>query len=111
MAQRDNSKPAPEKPVEFTPQMRAPGAGGPGPGGGRMGGAMAFQKAKTENPRGVLWRWIFSYMSPYWGRYATYFAFLIVATTITAVSPLITLHIIDDAILTRDTTTLYSLIT
>src|SRR5271157_949984 len=110
MAERESSKPAAEKPpAEFTPQMRGPSTGGPGPGGRPMG--MMIGKAKTENPRGVLWRWIFSYMSPYWGRYATYFALLIAATTITAVSPLITLHIIDDAILTRDTTTLYSLIT
>ena len=75
------------------------------------GGPMGFQigKAKTENPRGILWKWIFSYLSPVLGS-TDLFLFLLVGTIVTAITPLITLHIIDDAILSRNQTELYSLI-
>ncbi len=44
------------------------------------------------------------------GKVLIYFCFLLVGTIVTAITPLITLHIIDDAILSRNQTELYSLI-
>jgi ABC-type multidrug transport system fused ATPase/permease subunit len=109
-SQQETKKPAaPEAPLDYRPTFRT---GGPGPGAGRPGGmgTGTFGKAQTKNPRGVLWRWIFSYLRPHWIKYAAYFCLLIVASVVTAILPRITLNIINNAILTRDTTTLFRLV-
>jgi ABC-type multidrug transport system fused ATPase/permease subunit len=75
----------------------APPQQGHGPGGR---GPMMFTggKAKLENPRGTLWKWMFSFIKPFSKKYIIFFILMVIGTIIQSVSPLISATIIDSGI-------------
>jgi ABC-type multidrug transport system fused ATPase/permease subunit len=76
-----------------------------GPQVGRHRGPMAFMegKAKLEHPRGILWRWIFSYLFRH-KKLLIFYAILIAAgSVINVITPLLTRSIIDIGIIARNT--------
>jgi ABC-type multidrug transport system fused ATPase/permease subunit len=86
------------------PQIQGPRVAGPGPGS-RGGGPplMMTEKAKLERPRGILWRWMLSYLRPVAGKYLAFIGLLIIATITSAYTPVLTSRLIDKGIIGKDT--------
>ena len=61
---------------------------------------MDFESSELEHSRRELWRWLFSYLKPFRGKFSLYLIFLLMGTIITAATPLITASIIDKGIIT-----------
>ncbi|MBY8991155.1 MAG: ABC transporter ATP-binding protein [Candidatus Lokiarchaeota archaeon] len=60
---------------------------------------MDFESIELDNSRSALWRWLFSYLKPFRGKFSIYLIFLLIGTLITAITPLITSSIIDKGII------------
>lgn len=60
---------------------------------------MDFDSIELDNSRSALWRWLFSYLKPFRGKFSLYLIFLLIGTLITAITPLITASIIDKGII------------
>ncbi len=60
-------------------------------------------KSKLDHPRKELWRWLISYLKPQKLEFFLYFIFLLVATVISALSPIFSANIIDRGIVTKNT--------
>lgn len=71
----------------------------PSAGGGHKF-MMDFESSELEHSRRELWRWLFSYLKPFRGKFSLYLIFLLMGTIITAATPLITASIIDKGIIT-----------
>ncbi len=56
---------------------------------------MDSEKKKLEHPRKDLWKWLFSYIIPFKGKFVTFFILLLIGTLITSITPLISANIID----------------
>jgi len=86
------------------PQIQGPRVSGPGPGS-RPGGPPLFvgEKAKLDYPRGTLWRWILSYLRPVAVKYLAFIGLLIVATVISAYTPVLSAMLIDKGIVGGNT--------
>jgi len=61
---------------------------------------MDFEPSDLDHSRRELWRWLFSYLKPFRGKFSLYLIFLLIGTLITAITPLITASIIDKGIIT-----------
>ena len=55
-------------------------------------------KSKLDNPRRELWRWLISYLKPQKLEFFLFFIFLLVATVISALTPIFSANIIDRGI-------------
>jgi len=60
---------------------------------------MDFEASELENSRSTLWRWLFSYLKPFRGKFTLYLVLLLIGTIITASTPMITSRIIDKGII------------
>jgi len=60
---------------------------------------MDFESSELEHSRGELWRWLFSYLKPFRGKFSLYLIILLMGTLITAITPLVTASIIDKGII------------
>ena len=60
---------------------------------------MDFEASDLQHSRSTLWRWLFSYLKPFRGKFSIYLIFLLMGTLITAITPLITLSIIEKGII------------
>ena len=58
-----------------------------------------FESSELEHSRGELWRWLFSYLKPFRGKFSLYLILLLMGTIVTAITPLITASIIDKGII------------
>ncbi|MFX1573221.1 MAG: ABC transporter ATP-binding protein [Promethearchaeota archaeon] len=76
-----------------------------GPVMGRHRGPMAFMddKVKLEHPRGVLWRWIFSYLFRQKKLFVFYAILIAIGSVINIITPLLTRILIDSGIIARNT--------
>ncbi len=63
---------------------------------------MDFEPSDLDNSRRELWRWLFSYLKPFRGKFSIYLIFLLMGTLITAITPLITASIIDKGIIAEN---------
>lgn len=70
---------------------------------------MEGEKAKLDNPRRVLWKWLFSYIGPYMGKFILFFIFLLLGTIIQSFIPLIQANMIDYGIALGDSQYLYTM--
>ncbi|MHA2123228.1 MAG: ABC transporter ATP-binding protein, partial [Promethearchaeota archaeon] len=61
---------------------------------------MDFDSSELEHSRSVLWRWMFSYLKPFRGKFSLYIILLLIGALITSVTPMITASIIDKGIIT-----------
>jgi ABC-type multidrug transport system fused ATPase/permease subunit len=61
---------------------------------------MDIDSTELEHSRSKLWRWLFSYLKPFRGKFSLYLIFLLAGTIITTSTSLITANIIDKGILT-----------
>lgn len=95
----DSDKKTNERKFEAPPTP--PPMGGPGPGRPPMHGMMQG-RAKLDHPRGVLWRWIFSFLKNFKGRYIFYMTLLLSATLLFSITPLISSRIIDEGIVANN---------
>ena len=59
-------------------------------------------KSKLDHERKFLWKWIFSHLSEYKGRYVLFGAFLVFGSIIMSFSPLISKTIIDNALIPKN---------
>ncbi len=59
-------------------------------------------KSKLDHPRKELWRWLISYLKPQKLEFFLFFIFLLVATVISALSPIFSANIIDKGIITKN---------
>ena len=59
-------------------------------------------KSKLDNPRRELWRWLISYLKPQKLEFFLFFIFLLVATVISALTPIFSANIIDRGIVTKN---------
>jgi ABC-type multidrug transport system fused ATPase/permease subunit len=64
-------------------------------------------KAKLDHPRNLLWRWLFSYLTPFKLKFILFFTFLVISTVITSYMPIIAANIIDDGIIKGDVQYIY----
>jgi ATP-binding cassette subfamily B multidrug efflux pump len=73
-----------------------------GPMMGHRRGPMRFmgEKVKLEHPRGILWRWIFSYLFQYKRLFIFYAILIAVGSIINIITPLLTRSLIDTGIIT-----------
>ena len=68
---------------------------------------------ELDNPRKILWKFLFSYLKPYRGSFILFSVLLLIGTGIMSLSPLISARIIDNGIIAQNTqyilfmTTLY----
>jgi len=63
---------------------------------------MDFEASELQHSRSTLWRWLFSYLKPFRGKFSIYLIFLLIGTLITAITPLITSSIIDKGIIGKN---------
>ena len=70
----------------------------PSAGGGHKF-MMDFDPSELEHSRGELWRWLFSYLKPFRGRFSLYLILLLTGTIISSITPIITANIIDFGIM------------
>ena len=56
---------------------------------------MDTEKTKLVHPRRELWKWLFSYIKPYRGKFVMFFILLLSGTLITSITPIISKNIID----------------
>ncbi|MFW9822118.1 MAG: ABC transporter ATP-binding protein [Candidatus Thorarchaeota archaeon] len=61
---------------------------------------MDLESAELENSRGTLWRWLFSYLKPFRGKFSLYMIFLFLGTIISSTTPIISANIIDKGLIT-----------
>jgi ATP-binding cassette subfamily B protein len=61
---------------------------------------MDIDSTELEHSRSKLWRWLFSYLKPFRGKFSLYLILLLAGTIITTSTSLITANIIDKGILT-----------
>ncbi|MFX1378805.1 MAG: ABC transporter transmembrane domain-containing protein [Promethearchaeota archaeon] len=59
-------------------------------------------KRKLDHPRRELWRWLISYLKPQKLEFFLFFIFLLLATVISALSPIFSANIIDRGIVTKN---------
>ncbi|MHA2101020.1 MAG: ABC transporter ATP-binding protein, partial [Candidatus Kariarchaeaceae archaeon] len=59
---------------------------------------MDFESIELNSSRSELWKWLFSYLKPFKGKFAVYLILLLVGTLITSITPLFTKFIIDNGI-------------
>ena len=86
-----------KKGVEPEKEIRQPRSGG---GFGHM--MFDENDKKLNNPRKVLWKFIFSYLKPYRGLFILFLVLLLIGTTIMSVSPIISASIIDKGIIAQN---------
>jgi len=60
-------------------------------------------KSNLEYPRKTLWKWMFSYLKSFRGKFFLYLVLLLIGTIISALSPIISASIIDRGIISGDT--------
>lgn len=70
--------------------------------GARHGFMMEVDTSNLEHPRRELWKWLFSYLKPFRGKFTFYLTFLLIGTIITSITPLISASIIDRGIIARN---------
>jgi len=63
----------------------------------------AGDKSNLEHPRKTLWKWMFSYLKSFRGKFSLYLVLLLIGTIISALSPIISASIIDRGIISGDT--------
>jgi len=63
---------------------------------------MEVDTSNLEHSRRELWKWLFSYLKPFRGKFTFYLMFLLIGTIITSVTPLISASIIDRGIIARN---------
>ena len=85
-----------KKTKEPEKQIRQPTSGGHRP--------MWFEEndAELDNPRKVLWKFLFSYLKPYRKKFTLFFVLLLCGTAIMSISPLMSASIIDNGIIARN---------
>ncbi|MFW9819133.1 MAG: ABC transporter transmembrane domain-containing protein [Candidatus Thorarchaeota archaeon] len=59
-------------------------------------------KRKLDHPRKELWIWLFSYLKPQKSKFLLFFVFLLIATIISALTPVFSANIIDRGIVAKD---------
>ncbi|MFW9901735.1 MAG: ABC transporter ATP-binding protein, partial [Candidatus Thorarchaeota archaeon] len=59
-------------------------------------------KTKLDHPRKELWRWLISYLKPQKSKFILFFIFLLIATIISALSPIFSANIIDKGIVMKN---------
>jgi len=59
-------------------------------------------KRKLDNPRRELWKWLISYLKPQKLQFFLFFIFLLIATVISALTPIFSANIIDGGIVTKN---------
>ena len=66
-------------------------------------------KAKLDQPRKVLRKWLISYLKPYRLKFLLFLALLLIGTVITTISPLLSASIIDNGIVKGNITFIFEL--
>ncbi len=89
-----NIKPEEEEEEEQQKEIIQPSASG----GHKF--MMDFDSTELEHSRTDLWRWMFSYLKPFRGKFSLYLISLLIGTLITSITPIITANIIDKGIIT-----------
>ncbi|MHA1884907.1 MAG: ABC transporter transmembrane domain-containing protein, partial [Promethearchaeota archaeon] len=68
----------------------------------RAGGGHKFmmdlESIELDHSRSTLWKWLFSYLKPFKGKFTVYLILLLMGTLITSITPLFTRLIIDNGI-------------
>ncbi|MFX1567193.1 MAG: ABC transporter ATP-binding protein [Promethearchaeota archaeon] len=59
-------------------------------------------KSKLDHPRKELWRWLISYLKPQKSKFILFFIFLLIATIISALTPIFSANIIDKGIVMKN---------
>ncbi|MHA2038223.1 MAG: ABC transporter ATP-binding protein [Promethearchaeota archaeon] len=73
----------------------------PSPGTGHKF-MMDFEPSELDHSRGELWRWLFSYLKPFRGKFVLYLILLLLGTIITSITPIISANIIDNGIIAEN---------
>jgi len=89
-----DNKPEEEEEEEQQQEIIQPSAGG----GHKF--MMDFESIELEYSRRELWRWLFSYLKPFRGKFSVYLILLLMGTLINSITPMITASIIDKGIIT-----------
>jgi len=66
---------------------------------------------KLDNPRNVLWKFLFSYLKPHRGSFILFIVLLLIGTSIMSLSPLISASIIDYGIIAQNAQYILSMAT
>jgi ABC-type multidrug transport system fused ATPase/permease subunit len=70
---------------------------------------MDLEATELEHSRSKLWKWLFSYLKPFRGRFSIYLVFLLLGTIISTSTFLITANIIDKGILSGNIPFIFTL--
>ncbi len=74
-------------------------------------GPMAFtgEKVKLENPRRILWRWIYAYLFKHKILFIFYTILIVLGSVISSITPLLTRNLIDLGIIQRNSQVIFSI--
>ena len=65
---------------------------------------MDDEKVKLDHPRREIWKWLFSYLKPFRGKFALFLILLLFGTIIQTISPVLSASIIDFGIINQNAT-------